>query len=121
MREPELDLFVYNPSGTRIKPSHVKMTFANTTGPSCTDTWQPTIAPDATTNTHGVLVNAGQPFFTSTSTSTPQVSASGFTGTMSICVDNGSKYKKATPTNYSYAAPTPVTIDLSSGTTNGTC
>ena len=122
VHEPELDLFVYNGAPTRIKPSHVKMTFTSTTGPGCTDTWQPTIDQvNPTTSTHGVLINAGQPFFTSTSTSAPQVSASGYTGTMSVCVDNGSRYKKATPVNYSYAAVTPVNIDLSSGTTNGTC
>ena len=117
VREPEFDLFVTNGVSGRIKPTHVKMTFANTSGPSCTDAWQPTIASDATTNTHGVLVNAGQPFMSSTA----NVSASNYTGSMSVCVDNGSRSKKVTGVTDSYAAVTSLTIDLSSGTTGSVC
>ena len=117
VKEPELDLFVTNGAGVRIKPSHVKMSFANTSGPNCTDAWQPTIDPTATTNTHGVLLNAGQPF----ATSTANLSASTYTGTISICVDNGSRSKTVTGVTDSYTAVTTVNIDLSSGTSNSTC
>ena len=117
VREPEFDLLVTNGASGRIKPSHVKMAFASTSGPSCTDAWQPTIASDATTNSHGVLVNAGQPFMTSTA----NLSASNYTGSMSVCVDNGSRSKTVTNVTDSYAALTSLTIDLSSGTSGSPC
>jgi len=115
--EPELDVLVYNSAPTRIKPSHVKITFTSSTGPNCSDSWQPTLSPTADTNPKGVLANPGQPFVTSTT----GASASGFTGTMTVCADNGSVHKTSTPLSDSYSAPTQVPIDLGSGTSPGLC
>ncbi len=117
VREPEFDLLVTNGGSGRIKPTHVKMTFANTSGPSCTDVWHPSIASDAATNAHGVLTNAGQPFMTATA----NVSASTYTGSMLVCVDNGSRSKTVGPVTDSYAAVTSLTIDLSSNTSGTLC
>ena len=115
--EPELDVLVYYKAPTRIKPSHVKMTFTSSTGPICSYSWQATISPTADTNATGALANTGQPFVTSTS----GASASGFTGYMSVCADNGSVHKTSTPVTDSYSAVTQVPIDLNSGTSSGVC
>src|SRR5437764_13647678 len=111
VQEPEVDLIVKNGS-SQIAPAHVKFSFASTSGPSSTDSWVPTIAANAATNPKGALPNLGQPF----ASTTANVSASGYTGQITVCVDNGTRYKTA-PVNDSYSAATTVTIDMSTGTT----
>jgi hypothetical protein len=54
-------------------------------------------------------------------TSTPNLSQSTYTGTMSICADNGSRSKTVTGQTDSYTAATTVNIDLSSGTSATLC
>jgi Tfp pilus assembly protein PilV len=124
VQQPEVDLFVKNGT-TRITPSHVKFSFSSTSGPSCNDSWVPTILPpppatvNATNSTTGVLANPGQPFASPTTTG-PNASASGYTGQTTVCVDNITSHKSAN-VNDSYSGPTSVTIDLSSGTSLGLC
>jgi Tfp pilus assembly protein PilV len=118
VQEPELDLFVLK-AGVRVKPDHVKITYTSTSGsPSCTDTWQPTVASNADTNARGALANPGQPF----ATSTANLSASGYTGTMAVCADAGGLRNTISSVTDSFAAPTTVNLDVKgSGSSAGTC
>jgi hypothetical protein len=115
VQEPGLNLVV-NYNGTRVAPTDIKITFNNGTGPSCTDTWFAGISATAATNANGALASPGQPF-ASTATSGATASASGFTGTLSICADYliGSTYHSLTTagvTNTSFSNLTAVTLNI---------
>lgn len=131
LQEPALDVLVYwnsassrysSPVWTRVAPAHVKLSFANSTGPSCSDSWYVPIASDASSDANGSLANLGQPFAT-TATSGSTASASGYTGTYTVCADYSNYQSSATSVqNNNYTTPTPVTIDINKYSSSfGTC
>lgn len=97
--------------GTSVRPGHLKMSFASSTGTSCTDAWSPTIA-TANSGT-GWLANPGQPF------------ADGTTGVLTVCADyttGGRTYKvTATPTNTNFTAANPVSLAMTTSSTRASC
>lgn len=123
VQEPALNL-TFNWSGSRATPAHVSIKFASTSGTSCTDTWHETIASGASTSTNGVLAYPGVPY-ASTATTGSTASASGQTGTLTVCADyksgTTSYYGSITPTVQDYTAPTAASISLSSSSSKGTC
>ncbi|HLJ04030.1 MAG TPA: carboxypeptidase-like regulatory domain-containing protein [Solirubrobacteraceae bacterium] len=124
VQEPALDVNVYY-NGTRIAPAHSKVIFSSGTGTTCTDTWTEGIRAAAATSTNGVLANPGVPF-ASTATSGSTASASGQTGTLSVCADytTGGSTRKATTsgvTATNFAAPTVVNVNITSTSTSGLC
>ncbi len=109
IQEPELDVFVYSGS-TRIAPAHVKITFQVVSGPACTDSWYSTIASNASTSATGALAYPGVPF------------ASGSSGTLSVCADNGSQKNTATGVTDSFTSATSVSINVTGpGSGSGKC
>lgn len=123
VREPALDVFVTY-AGTRVAPAHVKLSFASTSGTSCTGSWYAPVAANAATGTDGSLAYPGQPF-ASGATSGATASASGQTGQYTVCADyrSGGTYYEASATTYNnnLSAPTSVTIPITSSSTMGTC
>ncbi len=125
VKEPTLDVVVKN-TGTRVAPSHVKLSFASTSGPACSSSWYAPIATDAATNANGSLASPGQPFAT-TATSGGTASASGYTGTYSVCADAPilGTTREATVTgvtNTTFSGSlTPVTINITRSSTAGSC
>jgi hypothetical protein len=124
VQEPALDVIVQN-SGTRVAPAHVKLSFASTSGTTCSATWSAPIAADAATNVNGSLASPGQPFAT-TATTGATASASGYTGTYTVCADasiSGTvrKVSVSNVTNSNFAAPTVVTINILSSSTKASC
>ncbi len=122
--EPALDVLVTF-GGTRVAPLAVKLTFASTSGTSCTDSWYPTIASNAATAATGSLAYPGQPF-ASTATSGSTESASKSAGSYSVCADykSGTKtYEDTVPgvTNTSFTSATSVTVPITTSSTQGSC
>jgi prepilin-type N-terminal cleavage/methylation domain-containing protein len=118
VQEPALNVSV-TLNGTAIKPDNVVMNFTgsascNETTTASTDSWRPpVVAPTA----NGVLAYPGQPFVTSVAGSSPGASASGQTGSITVCADVLSSNKiysgSSTPTtNSNFAQPTPVSVVL---------
>ncbi len=122
VQQPALNVVV-NYNSVRVKPSHVKLTFTSSTGTSCTDAWQAAIVSDAATDANGSLASPGQPF-ASTATSGSTESASGYKGTLTACADYSTANRKATSssfTNTNFTSATPVTINITSSSSSGTC
>jgi len=118
--EPVLDVVV-NYGGARVKPAHVKITFTWASGsPSCTDKWSPTISANAATAATGSLANPGQPFANAATTGS-NASASGGSGTLSVCADYSNHQATVSPISDSFAASTLVTVNVPSSGGNGTC
>jgi Tfp pilus assembly protein PilV len=121
--EPAINLTAtYN--GAAVTPSHVKFTFASTpgSGPTCNDSWFATVVPNTGM---GNLASPGQPFAT-TAASGPTASASGYTGSYSICADYkpGNTYFKSTApsvTNTNFQSVTPVPIAITNQSQQGQC
>ena len=119
--EPALNVVVKN-NNVRVAPGRVKLTFQSGSGPSCSDNWYAPIASDASIDANGSLAYPGEPFAT-TATSGPTASASGYTGTYTVCADYGGHYQTVSSVqNNNYAAPTSVTVNInSSSSPSGTC
>jgi hypothetical protein len=128
---PKIDVNVtYKNSSNSVSPvtpNDVKLSFASTSGSTCneTNTWGPYAATIAGTGTKHYVYPA--PFATS-STSGATASASGQTGTVTVCADytpGGGVYYKATsaPITDAFGTTTPVsTIPiLYSSTASGKC
>jgi prepilin-type N-terminal cleavage/methylation domain-containing protein len=115
-------------SVTAVAPSDVKVTFNSASGNSCTDTWGPFTASSTNQGT-GTPVNYVYPApFASSATSGSTASASGQTGTITVCADytpGGGKYYKASSGTYTdtYASTTPIsTIAIKyASTPSGKC
>jgi prepilin-type N-terminal cleavage/methylation domain-containing protein len=130
VQEPALNVIVQNntaarnntPVWTRVKPAHVKLSFSNSSGNACSDSWQAPIASDADKDTNGSLANPGQPFAT-TATTGATASASGLTGTYAVCADyNGHQSTVNNVQNNNFSATTPVTVQINQYTSSpGTC
>ncbi len=121
--EPAIALTVTY-AGTRVAPGHVKFAFQSATGTSCTDSWYASVNPSAGLPGQNALLYPGQPF-ASAATSGSTESASGYTGSYTICGDytTGGTTRKATATttNTSFSSATAVSIPITSTSTTGTC
>jgi type II secretory pathway pseudopilin PulG len=122
--EPAMNVLVTF-GGTRVAPLAVRLTFASTSGVSCTDNWLPTIASNAATASTGSLSYPGQPF-ASTATSGSTESASKSTGSYSVCADykSGTKTYENTVTsvtNTSFTSATSVTVPITTSSTQASC
>jgi hypothetical protein len=130
IQEPALAVIVKSSAGTRVNPTAVKLSYASTSGTSCTDSWYPAVGSNGggttTASPDGVLASPGQPF-ASTATSGSTESASGETGSYTVCADesNGSgKYYYGTATlvqNTSYTSVNTATVTLGSTAGSTTC
>jgi hypothetical protein len=115
--EPALDVVV-DSGGAAVTPTHIKLSFASTSGTACSDSWYPPVATNGT-GTDGALAYPGQPF-ASTATSGANESASNYTGSYSVCADYKShKATVANVTNTNFSGLNPVTVTI--GSTSGTC
>jgi hypothetical protein len=124
--EPAVNVVV-NYAGARVKPDHVKITFNGTSGPPCSRSWYPVVSPSGATSANGSLLYPGQPF-ASTSTSGASASASGYTGTLTVCADydppgttTARMAYSSVFANTSFVGQTTVTIPLTSSSSGGTC
>jgi hypothetical protein len=125
--EPALDVTVTY-GGAAVVPAAVKLSFASTSGTSCTDSWYPTVNSNAVTAGNALLY-PGQPF-ASTATSGSTESASGYQGSYTVCADyaqgSGSsttyrEHSATSVTNTNFAAPTTVNVPITSSSTTGQC
>jgi hypothetical protein len=121
--EPALNV-VITYAGSRVKPDHVKLTYTGSDSPACTYNYQATVAADAASPTgNGALASPGQPFATN---GTP-ASASGLTGSYSVCADydppgsTSSRKVTVSSTNSNFTAATTVNIAMTSSSPGGTC
>ncbi len=125
IQEPALNLTVTY-QGSRVAPAHVKMRFVSSSGTSCGDPtssayWLETVAGNAATASTGVLANPGVPF-ASTATSGSTASASGKTGTLTICADYNNHNVKITGVQAnSMTGMNTATIAITSSSSSGTC
>jgi type II secretory pathway pseudopilin PulG len=124
LAEPAMNVFVTF-AGNAVAPVAVKLSFASSSGTSCTDSWYPTIASNAATASTGALAYPGQPF-ASTATSGSSQSASKSTGTYSVCADYTSgktTYAATVPgvTNTSFTAATSVTVPITTSSSTTPC
>jgi prepilin-type N-terminal cleavage/methylation domain-containing protein len=124
VQEPALDILA-EVLGVRVLPVSVSLTFQSTSGTPCSVTWHPAIAANALTNLDGVLASPGQPF-ASTATSGATASASGYTGTYTLCVSASvlgitRKVTISNITNNNLSIPTVVTPNLTLTSQAGSC
>jgi type II secretory pathway pseudopilin PulG len=124
VQEPALDVIV-EANGTRVAPNNVSLDFQSSSGTSCSATWYPTIVSDASTDANGSLAYPGQPF-ASTATSGANESASGYTGSYTVCgsASISGVTRNATVsnvTNTSFTGLNPVTVNVTSSSRYGQC
>jgi prepilin-type N-terminal cleavage/methylation domain-containing protein len=134
IQEAPLYLVVkYN--GAAVAPANVKITFTNTSGSACTETWGPYTTPGPNGPSGTNVVGGASTYvyvapFASSATSGSQASASGQTGQLTVCADHratsGTWYHNTATTTDSFTAPTlpltPTTVAVSSTTSpTGTC
>lgn len=124
VQEPALDVIV-DANGTRVAPYNVSLGFQSTSGTSCSATWYPAIASDASTDANGSLAYPGQPF-ASTSTSGSNESASGYTGYYNVCasasISGTTRYATVSNvTNTSFTGLNPVTVNVTGNSNRGQC
>ncbi len=126
VQEPEMNISVsYN--GSQVTPSDIVMQFKSTLGTSCTDTWSTPIAPAVgSTPAANALLDPGQPFANTSTTTNP--SASGYTGSITVCADYKTgfstyRYAKLSGlTNTSFSSlPSATTIPITSASSSGQC
>jgi hypothetical protein len=127
--QPAVDVFVtYTKSGTTtpVTPAHVKLIFNSGSGTTCSDTWGAYTA-NASNQGSGSSLNYvfGAPFASSATTG-PTASASGQTGTVTVCADYrapgiGNVKANSAPFTDAFGTSTPVTVAISSTSTTGTC
>ena len=120
---PTLLLTVKNSSGTITTPTDVKVSF--TGSDSCNDAWAMTPSPDGTQVGTTRTYYYGVPFASSATTGST-ASASGLTGSLTVCADlksGTSSYYTATSSSFtsSFSAATPVTVTLPSSTGSTKC
>ncbi len=109
VQEPALGVFVTY-GGSRVAPSHVKLTFTSSTGVSCSDSWYPAVAADAATDANGALASPGQPYVSSSS------------GSLAICADYANQEATVSgQSNSSFTGLNSVTVPLTSTSASGTC
>jgi hypothetical protein len=133
VKEPGMNLRVWYPSnttGNRRKPSQVKLTYTETAGGTCSQSWLPALRTDSDTNSAGALVSRGQPF-----AGTTNVGSTTYTGSYKICAvydpdgagGNNPRYQELTSqtlTNFGAATTKNVVITDSSpftATSAGNC
>jgi prepilin-type N-terminal cleavage/methylation domain-containing protein len=87
VREPGLRIRVYYPTFdsaqpdlNRVKPIQVKLTYNQTVGGGCSQSWFPAIRSDAATSSQGSLVSPGQPYAGATN-----VGGTAYDGRYTIC------------------------------------
>ncbi len=124
IQEPALNVIVKS-NGTQVKPSQVAIRFVSASGTSCNDPssngwWYPAIAANAATAPTGALAYPGQPF---ASTSAGSVSASGKTGTLTVCAAAGGRHQNVTGVqNNSMTGASSVTVNVTNLSSAGsTC
>jgi hypothetical protein len=114
-------LTVKKSNGSITAPTDVKVSFTDGT---CTDTWALTPSSNGTQVATTSTYYFGVPFAASTTTGSG-ASASGQTGTLTVCADlkSGSNYFKATSAAFtsSFTATTPLTVSLPSSTVTSGC
>jgi type II secretory pathway pseudopilin PulG len=122
--EPAMNVLVTF-GGTRVAPAGMRLTFASSSGTSCTDNWTPAIASNAATSTTGALAYPGQPF-ASTATSGSTESASKSKGSYSVCAQyssGGKTYENTVTgvTNTSFTSATTVNVAITTSSTQKSC
>jgi hypothetical protein len=121
IQTPTMLLTVKKSNGTITAPTDVKVSFTDGT---CTDTWALTPSSNGTQVATTSTYYFGVPFAASTTTGSG-ASASGQTGTLTVCADlkSGSNYFKATSAAFtsSFTATTPLTVSLPSSTVTSGC
>jgi prepilin-type N-terminal cleavage/methylation domain-containing protein len=119
---PTLQLTVKKSTGSTTTPTDVKVTFASSDG-SCSDSWALTPTSNGTAGSSGSYYY-GVPFAASASTGSG-ASASGQTGSLTVCADlqSGTKYFTQTSSAFtpSFSASTPVTVTLPSTSGSTKC
>jgi Tfp pilus assembly protein PilV len=82
IKEPALDVRVQFPSGTNVKPAGMKLSYNQSAGGSCTESWIPAInaAAGPAPPTNGWLAQPGQPFAGSTT-----VGSTTYNGSYNVC------------------------------------
>ena len=120
---PTLQLTVNKSNGSSTTPTDVKVVFTSSDG-SCSDTWAMTPTNGTLITSSPVLYDYGVPFAASTSTGSG-ASASGQTGSLTVCADlkSGSNYFTKTSAAFtpSFSAATPVTVTLPSSSGSTKC
>ncbi|MBV8219717.1 MAG: type II secretion system protein [Solirubrobacterales bacterium] len=121
IQEPPLQLTV-TWNGGKVAPTDVTTTFTSTSGNSCTDTW--TDEPATNAGPSGSYVY-GLPFASSLSTGSG-ASASGLTGSLTVCADykSGTTYYQANTSSFtptSFTAITTQTLAITSSSTKKQC
>jgi type II secretory pathway pseudopilin PulG len=110
--EPALDAAIsYN--GIPETPTDVKITFTSTSGSgtACSDTWSPVTSVHTDTVSGVTYSTYPAPFASTSAAGTPSASASGQTGTVSLCADYqsppGTYHKEWSPptTNTNFTGP----------------
>jgi prepilin-type N-terminal cleavage/methylation domain-containing protein len=120
---PTLQLTVNKSSGSSTTPTDVKVIFSSSDG-SCSDTW--TMTPSNGTLITGSTISYyyGVPFASSATTGST-ASASGQTGSLTVCADlkSGTNYFTKTSSAFtpSFSAATPVTVTLPSTSGSTKC
>jgi hypothetical protein len=121
IQTPTMLLTVKKSNGSITAPTDVKVSFTDGT---CTDTWALTPSSNGTQVATTSTYYFGVPFAASTTTGSG-ASASGQTGTLTVCADlkSGSNYFKATSAAFtsSFTATTPLTVSLPSSTVTSGC
>ena len=120
---PTLLLTVKKSSGTITTPTDVKVSF--TGSDSCNDAWAMTPSANGTQSGTSGTYYYGVPFASSATTGST-ASASGLTGSLTVCADlksGSSSYYTATSSSFtsSFSAVTPVTVSLPSSTGSTKC
>lgn len=112
---------------TAVTPAHVKITFTNGSGSSCSDTWGPLTASSSNQGPGGSLNYVFGAPFASGVTIGSGASASGQTGSLTVCADykaSGIGNVKATSSSFTdaYGTTTPVTVPIPyTSSSTGTC
>ena len=118
VQEPALDVIVdYN--GLRVAPTApVTLSFASTAAPVCPAvSWSVPVAPSAATDANGALLYPGQPYAPTPTSATA----------LSVCAQykptpsSRTRFDTVKTANASFAAPTTVTIPITSTSTQTSC
>lgn len=111
--EPAIDVAVKYNNGSAVLPSHVDIKFSGAGTATCQDTWRgvPRVGTETIAGvTYGVYP---APFASQAAAGSATASATGDTGTISVCADYNSRYEwSPAMQNNNFSAPTTV---LSSG------
>jgi hypothetical protein len=123
-----MNLKLFSPSqltANRKKPDQVKLTYTQTTGGTCSESWLPAIRSDGATATNGSLVSPGQPYAGPTTVGTTT-----YDGTYTICAawdadgsgPGSSQYAQLTnQTLTDFTSLTAKNVIITSTSPTGTC